>query len=415
MAELEPERLAVASLNHPEANAVLGDLRFTWGDVIRDYRATAGGERLTLLAACPPCQGMSTARGQRGRDTDVEAGGRDPRNLLVVPIAEVARALHPRVIVVENVQAFLTRQVPHPETKEGISAASLLVQLLKAEYAVFPVVVDLCHFGVPQSRIRSFMTFVARDEPALVELHTRGLTPYPVPSHDPCVGGMEPITLAQALVTFGLPMLDAATPETAQYPLRPLHSVPVWDADRHAMVAAIPAGSGLSAWDNDLCGVCGPTDVGANDALCPVCEGPLLRPVVMGEEGVRLIKGFRNSSYRRMALHRPAATVTTASNRVGSDNTIHPTENRVLSIFECQLLQTIPADFVWGEELVRHSSSRIREMIGEAVPPHFTHLHGEAIVRCLRAEFDDLLPAGDLRSSKANGKLFGRSTIELPR
>jgi DNA (cytosine-5)-methyltransferase 1 len=117
--------------------------------------------------------------------------------------------------------------------------------------------------------------------------------------------------------------------------------------------------------------------------VCPRCCGPLARPVVKDDGAWRLIKGFRNSSYTRMDPNRPAATITTASGRIGSDNTLHPTEHRVLSMLECQHLQTFPPDFRWGEHLARHGHTSLREMIGEAVPPQFTERHGKVLASLL--------------------------------
>ena len=118
------------------------------------------------------------------------------------------------------------------------------------------------------------------------------------------------------------------------------------------MVAAIPPHSGMSAWESNQCERCGSVEVGEDDAICSVCASPLLRPVVTdANEGYRLVKGFRNSSYRRMSPDEPASTITTASGHIGSDNTIHPFENRLLSALECALLQSFPLDFDWGKAL----------------------------------------------------------------
>ncbi|MGI8624579.1 MAG: DNA cytosine methyltransferase, partial [Solirubrobacteraceae bacterium] len=113
LAELDARRLEVAGLNLPGAGLVDGDLRDTWPKVVREYHSRRGQEPPALLAACPPCQGMSTARGGRGSEEDADAGSRDHRNLLVEVIAEVARELAPRVIVVGNVPAFFRRSVRH--------------------------------------------------------------------------------------------------------------------------------------------------------------------------------------------------------------------------------------------------------------------------------------------------------------
>ena len=95
MAELHQRRLDVALLNHPDAHGVVGDLRETWPDVVAEYRARHGDAPLDLLTACPPCQGMSSARSGMGPHSDATSGSRDSRNLLVTVIHEVARALKP--------------------------------------------------------------------------------------------------------------------------------------------------------------------------------------------------------------------------------------------------------------------------------------------------------------------------------
>src|SRR5262249_13071428 len=159
------------------------------------------------------------------------------------------------------------------------------------------------------------------------------IAPYPA-----AVAGVT--TLSEALNSFGLPPLDASSKRTATSEL-PMHVVPVWPAGTYSMISAIPAHSGLSAWQNSECLHCGALCVDPRQAICD-CGPTLPRPVIRGEDGAfRLITGF-HSSYRRMDPNIPAATVTTASGRVGSDRTIHPWENRVLSPLECAMLQTFP-------------------------------------------------------------------------
>jgi DNA (cytosine-5)-methyltransferase 1 len=88
-----------------------------------------------------------------------------------------------------------------------------------------------------------------------------------------------------------------------------------------------------------------------------------------------------------MYADRPASTVTTASGHLGSDYTIHPTQNRLLSPLECSLLQTFPDDFKWGDALKKLGHTNVREMIGEAVPPAFTKLHGEVLCGILNRDW----------------------------
>jgi DNA (cytosine-5)-methyltransferase 1 len=401
MAELDARRLSVAKLNLPGAETVPGDLRKTWPDVVTKYRALCGEAKPALLAACPPCQGMSSARSGRGRTDDPDAGSRDARNLLVAVIASVAHALKPRVILVENVQAFLVRAVRHPKTGHPISAAVLLARSLRRDYELSALACDLADFGVPQQRKRAFLCFVRRDDPASLLLRRSARAPFPRPTHTPD-SGSEHVSLRAALEQLGAGPLDAASIETSG---SGMHAVPMWDASRYRMVAAIPP-TGAGAWSNDDCEVCGSV-AEADDAECRSCGEMLPRPVVREPDGtVRLVRGFRTSSYTRMHADRPAATVTTASGHLGSDRTIHPWENRVLSALECCHLQTFPSDFRWGDALQRWGSTNVRAMVGEAVPPLFTKQHGEVLAGMLTGEpRRAAIAASDVRIRRALRRL----------
>jgi DNA (cytosine-5)-methyltransferase 1 len=414
MAELDARRLSIALLNHPSADGVAGDLRETLPDVVDAYRKRVGDESPALLAACPPCQGLSSAQSSRGLGRDPDAGSRDKRNLLVEIIARAAHTLRPRAIVVENVQAFLTRRVRHPETAAAVSAAAYLIDELAADYVAYPLLADLADFGVPQTRKRCFITLLRRTEPAVDILARRRWAPYPWPSHGGNAGAH--VSLADALASFGLPSLDAAAAETASSESK-LHSVPVWPEDRYRMVAAIPPNSGLSAWDNAECRACRRRTRDETRARCSRCGTLLSRPVVVDgttkRAPARLITGFA-TSYRRMDPQRPAATVTTASGHVGSDRTIHPWENRVLSPLECALLQTIPHSFRWGNALADWGHSNVRAMIGEAVPPMFTKKHGRTLAQLLRGVPPRIALAADDNRVVAAKRALERSPRTAP-
>jgi DNA (cytosine-5)-methyltransferase 1 len=402
MAELDQRRLEVCLLNHPNAIGVAGDLRSTWKSVVATYRGKVGEQAPALLSACPPCQGMSSARSGRGLANDADAGSKDERNLLVEVIASVAKDLLPSLVVVENVPAFLTRKVRHPDTGRAVSAASLLISRLATSYSVFPFLTDLFDYGVPQTRKRAFLTFVRNDVSGLAKLIERGRSPYPrIRAFD-----QKSRQLQHALAKMKLPNLDAKSDETARSRY-PLHFVPVWKDRRYEIVAAIPVNSGQSAWTNSSCVRCGEVDVREDEINCPVCNVELPRPLIRDGGGYRFISGFRNSSYRRMHPDRPAATITTASGRIGSDYTIHPNENRVLSPLECALLQTFPKGFRWGNALQDGGVSHVRSMIGEAVPPKFTRIHGRTLVRLLAENFTDLpIRSDDTRATVAR-RLLG--------
>ena len=408
MSELVEKRLAVAILNHPEAVPVAGDLRRTWPNVVDSFREACGSPSPWLLSGCPPCQGMSSARGERGKEDDPSASARDDRNLLALPIAHATNELRPTFVVVENVPAFLRRKVWDPAGGDPVSAARILCSRLEHDYRVYAALLDLCEFGVPQSRKRAFLVFVRRGSAALDRLEETGRAPFPAPTHG-TTDLPGAIALGAALQASRLPSLDSASPETARSKGNAMHRVPVWDDRRYDMVAAIEPGGGGSAWDTDHCDHCGRSGIDSNEPVCPDCEAPMLRPVTKSRSGSwRLVKGFRNSSYRRMDPGLPAATITTASGHIGSDRTIHPWENRVLSPAECAFLQSFPSDFRWGGAIDSWGHTPVREMIGEAVPPRFTELHGRVLAALVAGRScPATLMHDDARCRSALSKLKG--------
>jgi len=418
MAELEEDRLEVCKWNHqqvseeeapPDKNFIPGDLRDTWKTVVKRYKDIAGDDHSpALLSACPPCQGMSTARSGIGQGDNLESGKQDERNLLVRVIATVAEELGPKLVVVENVPAFLTRNVPHPNTGKGVSAARLLCRDLRKDYRPFPFLTDLADYGVPQHRQRTFLTFVRKDLSDLRFLDENDVYPYPTPRS-------KEITLKDFLEDHEeeFPVLDAQdNPRGNEI----MDQVPGWSDEQYRMAEAIDEPGG-SAWENDCDNPkCEIEEVDEDRATCPECGETLPRPTVSGEgEAPRLVKGFRRSSYRRMPLREPAPTVTTASNRIGSSYNIHPTENRLMTPKECARLQGFPEEFHWrNPESEEHAVelfgvNEVRAMIGEAIPPHFTEQHGEVLLDLLKGDIDEsvLIPATDERCRQA------RKTLDL--
>ena len=81
------------------------------------------------------------------------------------------------------------------------------------------------------------------------------------------------------------------------------------------------------------------------------------------------MKGF-TSAYKRMSYDEPASTLTQNFQYACSDNKIHPVQDRVLSLYEGLVIQSIanyPFSFEANGQLV--NDGLIRDTIGESVPP----------------------------------------------
>ena len=391
-AELEPSRAELCASNFPHSTCVVGGLWEGWEDVVSEYRKQTK-TRPALLIVTPPCQGLSSSNPGRGKVADPSTS--DQRNLLMLASVPVIRELQPRIVVVENVPQVLTRMVD----VEGSEEPQRLVDVFEArsgtKFRLFSGLVQMADYGVPQNRRRAILVAVHVGEPCVSWLEENDRVPLPRPTRaeTPDDGALPWVTLEQWFSQMKYPPLDAREPNSARSESDALHFVPWYQGDRYLMVADIPARSGRNAYQNSKCHRCGREDVPEGAVKCPEC-GALMRnrPYVQRKDGTwRLVKGFK-SSYRRMHHNRPAPTVTTASSHLGSDYKIHPWENRVLSIRECADLQTVPRFYDWQWAIDTRHTYLARQVIGEALPPLFTYLHGQVLSALLNGQANpDLL------------------------
>jgi DNA (cytosine-5)-methyltransferase 1 len=82
-------------------------------------------------------------------------------------------------------------------------------------------------------------------------------------------------------------------------------------------------------------------------------------------------RGGAPSGLKRLVENEPSLTITSAS----SNEFVHPTENRLLTLRECARIQGFPDDY----ELVGSTSS-IATQIGNAIPPIFMRQLVESII-----------------------------------
>ncbi|MBW1731387.1 MAG: DNA cytosine methyltransferase [Deltaproteobacteria bacterium] len=393
-AEIDNRRANLCASNFPRTKVVVGDIRKSWRQIIKSYRQ-ATPDRLALLSVTPPCQGMSSSNPSRGKVTEPDGKGRNERNLLLLAALPIIQELRPMCVVVENVPQALVRRVQLPSQKRPRKIVETFFEQV-GPYSAFAGVVQMADYGIPQVRRRAVLVLLDQELAIGRRLEERGLLPWPRPTHSETGASnlRRWITLKQWLTKRGNSPLDSRSAETARDCTDPLHYVPHYEKQRYLWVRDIPPNSGRSAYENDTCPHCGEKGIKLGEVRCPACGDIMVnRPYVKtGDNGIRLIRGFK-SSYRRMRPDRPAPTVTTASSHLGSDYKIHPWENRVLSIRECIELQTIPRAYSWDLALTNGYHYLIRQVVGEAIPPWFTYLHGRILRRLLQGKVSGRLLA----------------------
>ena len=391
--ELLEDRHQVYLYNFPNVFPVTGDIWESKDQIIKKTKELLCGGELDILFATPPCQGMS--KNGRGKLLQGIREGRKPsldsRNRLIIPTLEIAQALKPRLIVFENVPEMESTLI---EDSAGrlVPILDLVAEMLGRMYRGCGEVVEFADYGIPQRRQRLITVFSR--EPQLKEHLKRFGSLLPAKTHSQSGSGNLERWVTVRDIISKLPMLDAKQAASARGN-HPLHFVPLLDADKYFWVSNTPPEK--KAFDNQ-CVVCGfqenPNHYSSHDRKginrtskdtpirCLRCGELLPRPWVRKKNEVRLMKGY-TSAYKRMSWDLPASALTTNFAYACSDNKVHPSQNRVLSIYEALLLHTVTD---YKQKFKRNDgkpvgAGLIYHIIGESIPPRgleliFRHLIG---------------------------------------
>lgn len=405
------ERHAVFQYNFPDVVAITGDIWRKLGKIEQAARAQLDGAPLTLFYATPPCQGMS--KNGRGKLLNAIRAGRKPpmdeRNRLIIPTIELARRLQPEIIIFENVPE-MARTVIVDESGEAFNVVEFIRNGLGATYQGIGEVVEFANYGVPQCRQR-LITVFSRSPRLIQWLRDYGtFMPPPTHSQNGRMGTKKWVTVRDAI--DDLPELDAGGRERAGSSI-PYHRVPLLDQMKYWWVQNTPPER--SAFDNQCvkCGFAGnPTHHAKRDEnginrpsihtplYCVGCGELLPRPNVRKDGKYLLMKGY-TSAYKRMSFDKPASALTRNLSYACSDNKLHPSQNRVLSLFEAFRIHSIDQfHYEWNRKDGRKVSDKtIREIIGESIPPagfkavidHIVNIHEG---RVQRPDFPETLFSG---------------------
>lgn len=376
--ELLQDRADVFCANYPDSNMIVGDINSNLEKIVDETRRALSGRQLDFIFATPPCQGMS--KNGRGKLlSGARQGNReslDPRNHLIVPAIKVVQLLQPEIVIFENVPEMENTKIHY--NGEEVNIIEFIKKSLP-QYVGRCEVVEFANYGVPQRRQRLITIFTKNRK--LAGHFTRCNTFLPAETHSAFGGnGTKPwITLRD--VIGNLPPLDAKNEKSAKNEKLPFHRVPVLDDEKYFWIKNTP--EGRSAFDNQ-CPSCGckenrthgtTRNNGINQSnkdtpiYCCNCGKLLPRPWVKKNEIYRVMRGY-TSAYKRMQWDLPAAALTRNMSYACSDNKIHPSQNRVLSLHEAFIIHTIDCyEYRWERKNKKISDKTIREIIGESIPP----------------------------------------------
>lgn len=386
--ELLEERMNLFKSNNPDTECFCGNIWELQAEIVRYYQSHYSGNPFLVLAT-PPCQGMSP-NGMGKMLSDYRKGLRpkyDERNRLIIPAVKIIKALQPEWVIFENV-SNMGNTLIYDEKDELLNIIDYIHRELGQDYVGEPEVIDCADYGVPEHRIR-LLTILSKTPEGLAYFQQKGtFMPSPTHSAKETQYTRQWITLREAIGS--LPELRAEKGKEADRQ-NALHKVPILDAKKLWWLDNTPEGK--TAFNNQCvnseCGFQGNTLHGAkqNEAginkynkntplYCERCGHLLPRPWVeeKGSGEKRIMKGY-TSAYKRMSWDEPASTLTQNFQYACSDNKVHPSQTRVLSLWEGIVIQTIdqyPYSFKIDGKLVR--DGLIRDTIGEGVPPRVVDL-----------------------------------------
>ena len=380
--ELLPDRMRLFQHNHPEAKGFCGDIWELKDEIVKYYKENFS-ENPFIVLATPPCQGMSS-NGMGTILNNLKKGIRpefDPRNKLIIPAIDIVKELKPEWVIFENVPNMINTII---EDKDGvINIIDYINKVLGNEYVGSPYVIDVADYGVPQHRNR-LITILSRTPNGKKEYKRVGKF-IPDPTHSE-----EPTIFTKKWLIYNLPAISSRPGENVD-PDNPLHKVPILDEVKLSWIHHTPEGQ--TAMNNQCinpnCMYQGNTLHGAkhdsegvnranaNTPLyCEKCGALLPRPYTIDKRNneKRIMKAFV-SAYKRMSWDVPASTLTQNFQYACSDNKLHPSQDRVLSLYEGLVIQTIsqyPYSFEIDGKIV--PDGLIRDTIGESVPPLITDI-----------------------------------------
>jgi len=288
-------------------------------------------DEIEVVFGGSPCQGFSIFGRRRFTKTKGHRPDQDPRNALALAYIDLAVALNPRAIVLENVKGITSTQLGDQTYVQVIER-----RLRAAGYDPDWRILNCADYGVPQLRER-FILVAMRD----------GLE-FRWPDHKYF---SEPKPWQRGHLTVGDVITDLMDPTTVsdEFSHVPMNHKPLV-VERYKL---IPEGGRLP--ERDL-----PEHL---------------------RKGYRTDK-VRNYShvYKRLAMDRPATTMVPGHNAFP----VHPRLPRSLTVREAARIQTFP-------DSMRFVGTRQQQcmLVGNAVPPVLATALGQALLKALDEVYAD--------------------------
>ncbi len=291
-------------------------------------------DNVDVVIATPPCQGMSVANLKKNNEIN--------RNSLVIESIKLIKEIKPKIFVFENVAAFLkTACIDIDENVKSIDDA--INNNLSKDYVIMSRIINFKDYGSNSSRTRTLVIGVKNefeDVISPIDLFPKRKREKTL---EKVIGNLRPLN------KFG--EID----EEDIY-----HFFRVYPEHMREWIHDLKEGE--SAFDNE------------QDEKKP-------HTIVDGKIKINVQK--TGDKYKRQYWNKVAPCIHTRNDQLASQNTIHPSDDRVFSIRELMNIMTIPKQFKWVEQdekylnkmteiekrkFLKKEEINIRQSIGEAVP-----------------------------------------------
>lgn len=279
-----------------------------------EVAAHFSGEGPSVLAGCAPCQPFSTYKHRYAED---------PQWSLVNKFAQLAAAVQPDYVTMENVPSLL-------KYKDGSVFAQFCRTLEGSGYSVRHMIAKCERFGVPQKRRRLVVLAARHHQLAPLSDGNSGYV-----SVREAIGNLSPLEAGQSCENDPLHTASSLTDLNLR---RIQHSKP---------------GGTWRDWPEALRADCHKRASG------------------------RTYPGV----YARMDWDKPAPTMTTQCFGYGNGRFGHPDQDRAISLREAAILQSFPAEYRFLPPGANVSMKEVGRWIGNAVPVGLAAAIGKHIIQ----------------------------------
>lgn len=292
-------------------------------------------QRLDVLIATPPCQGMSVANHKK-KNSEIL------RNSLVIESIKIIKELNPKFFVFENVASFMKTICTDVDGIDKPISDAIECNLGR-NYSYVSKVINFKNYGTCSSRQRTVVIGVAND-------FSDEISPYELyPSL------VDEKTLKDVIGKLKSLKVMGEIDEKDIY-----HFFRKYPEHMRSWITDLKEGE--SAFDN---------------------EEDEKKPHQIINNKLVINKQKNGDKYKRQYWNKVGPCIHTRNDQLASQNTIHPQDDRVFSIREIMLMMTVPTEFKWCnlnfDELnslsitkkrmfLKKEEIKIRQSLGEAVP-----------------------------------------------